>query len=153
MELLIALPAWAKAGLALFGLCAPVLAVMVSNYLQGRRLKTDLVNQTKTQVAVLTTKIEAERTSMSQSLQAAQALTDAKLEVADKNLQAATASLVPWEKHDKSVSHIHERLEAHAVEQRDAMQEITQSIHEIELTTTEIVGRIGRVEDIVNGST
>lgn len=106
-------------------------AVLLTNILQNKKLRDSLISQTASGLEVF-------RATMEGSLKNFQIQINGNGKVADEKLK----SFVTWEKYDIGISRVHDRMEANANEQRECLQEISDSVHQIEIATTEIGTRL-----------
>ena len=139
IEFLDGLPSGIKFCLAIVVVFGPIIAVVLSNYMHGARLDKQIEEKTKINIAVLESRIADNKLMASAEIENQKILMRAEID------KAAMAH-VPWTKHDESVSRIYGRIETWHSENRIVMDEIRQGIHEIEITTTEIAGRIDKIE-------
>ena len=110
---------------------AGVGGVLLTNYLQNRRLKNALINETASRLSVL-------EASVSGSLKNFQTQINGNGKLNDEKLKR----LVSWEKYDHGITRVHKKMEEHAREQRQCLQEISASMQQIEIATTEIGARM-----------
>jgi len=118
-------------------LFAPVIAVVVSSYLQSRRMSDKMDTERNAHVVVIEEQMKSTSALLSKQITSSTELMDAKLK-----------GTVTWEKYDNGIKHVHERVGVLENGIANHVKEVVTSVHEIELHTKEISGEVNSLKNM-----